>query len=94
MWSGVYYIESSETSAPIQFFDPRPQAHLLQPVNNPNWQNSGMIQFNPDIGTGLIFPSWLLHWVPMTPSDRLSVSWNIILRGSYGSKENYQYAYI
>ena len=42
----------------------------------------------------LIFPSWLMHWVPPTPSERTSVSWNIILRGDYGSKEEYQYAHI
>ena len=94
VFSGVYYIDGDENSAPIQFFDPRPQANLLKPKNNPTWNNSGMLQFDATVGTGLIFPSWLMHWVPPTPSERTSVSWNIILRGDYGSKEEYQYAHI
>ena len=94
LWSGVYYVESSKGSSPIQFFDPRAQAHAMQPKNKPNWQNSGMLQFNAEVGTGLIFPAWLMHWVPPTQADRISVSWNIILRGDYGSRLDYQYAYL
>ena len=37
-----------------------------------------MIQFDAEQGTGIIFPSWLQHWVPPTQFDRVSVSWNII----------------
>ena len=62
--------------------------------NNPNWNNSGMIQFNPDVGTGIIFPSWLQHWVPMTQAERISVSWNILLRGDYGKVGTFQNAHI
>jgi uncharacterized protein (TIGR02466 family) len=94
LWSGVYFVESSKGSAPIQFFDPRAQAHNLQPKNKPNWQNSGMLQFSAEVGTGIIFPAWLMHWVPTTEADRVSVSWNILLRGNYGSRLDYQYAYI
>ena len=90
----MYYVESSKGSSPIQFFDPRAQAHAMQPKNKPNWQNSGMLQFNAEVGTGLIFPAWLMHWVPPTQADRISVSWNIILRGDYGSRLDYQYAYL
>jgi len=53
-----------------------------------------MIQFDAEQGTGIIFPSWLQHWVPPTQADRVSVSWNIIPRGSYGSISEYQYAHI
>tara|TARA_B100000780_G_scaffold272302_2_gene234324 strand:+ start:77 stop:673 length:597 start_codon:yes stop_codon:yes gene_type:complete len=94
VWSGVYYVESSEGSAPIQFFDPRPQANTLHPKNKPNWKNSSMLQFDAEVGTGLIFPSWLQHWVPPTQSERTSVSWNMILRGDYGSHQDYQHANI
>ena len=76
------------------FFDPRSQAHLLKPKHKSNWQNSGMLQFDAEVGCGLIFPSWLMHWVPPTQEERISVSWNIILRGDYGSHEEYQYANI
>ena len=92
--SGVYYIETEKGSSPIQFFDPRPVAHHMKPVNRPNWQNGSMLQFDSEEGTGLIFPSWLQHWVPPTQTDRVSVSWNILARGTYGSVDEYQYANI
>ena len=91
--SGVYYIESSKDASPIQFFDPKSQANVLKPKGVATWQNSSMLQFNSDVGTGLVFPSWLQHWVPPTSAARTSISWNCIIRGDYGSREEYQYAY-
>ena len=91
--SGVYYLEAGDT-APIQFFDPRPAAHVLQPRNTPNFINSSMIQFDSVAGFGYIFPSWLSHWVPSTKRQRISVSWNILLRGNYGGDGTLQNAYI
>ena len=92
--SGVYYIETEKGSSPIQFFDPRPIAHHMKPVIKPNWQNASMLQFDAEEGSGLIFPAWLQHWVPPTQTDRVSVSWNILPRGAYGSMNEYQYALI
>ena len=37
--SGVYYLEAQDGAAPIQFYDPRPQANVLRPRNEANWQN-------------------------------------------------------
>ena len=91
--SGVYYLKSGKT-APIQFFDPRPAANVLQPRNTPNWHNSSMIQFDSIEGSGYIFPSWLQHWVPPTKEYRISVSWNILLRGNYGKQGTLQNAHI
>ena len=45
-------------------------------------------------GTGYIFPSWLEHWVPPTKNKRISISWNIILRGDYGMPGTLQNANI
>ena len=55
-----------------------------------------MVQFDAVNGTGLIFPSWLQHWVPPTQCKRgrISLSWNIILRGDYGDTGTFQNAYI
>ena len=64
--SGVYYLEAQDGAAPIQFYDPRPQANVLRPRNKANWQNCSMIQFDAIKGVGYIFPSWLQHWVPPT----------------------------
>lgn len=92
--SGVYYLNASKDTAPIQFFDPRPQASVLVPRKTPNWHNSNMIQFDSVIGIGLIFPSWLQHWVPQNKDDRISISWNVFVRGDYGEPDTLQNAYI
>ena len=43
---------------------------------------------------GLIFPSWLEHYVPPALNTRISLSWNILLRGEYGNPDILQNAYI
>ena len=92
--SGVYYLKAEGNTSPIQFFDPRPQANILRPRNEPTWENATMVQFDAVTGVGYIFPSWLQHWVPPTEEDRISISWNILVRGYYGEKGTLQNAYI
>ena len=92
--SGVYYLQSGRNTSPIQFFDPRPQANVLRPRNTPNTLNSSMMQFDSVQGVGYIFPAWLQHWVPPTMEERISISWNIILRGDYGEPGTLQNANI
>ena len=92
--SGVYYLFTGKNTSHIQFFDPRPQANVLQPRNSPNIMNSSMVQFDSVRGVGYIFPSWLQHWVPPTAEERISISWNIILRGDYGAPGTLQNARI
>ena len=94
IFSGVYYLRASDQTAPIQFFDPRPQASVFKPRNTPNWNNSSMIQFDSVEGMGFIFPSWLMHWVPPTDDERVSISWNVIIRGDYGEPNTLQNAHI
>ena len=53
-----------------------------------------MIQFDSVVGMGLIFPSWLQHWVPQNKDNRISISWNIIVRGQYGEPNTLQNANI
>lgn len=89
--SGVYYLQSG---SPIQFFDPRPSASVFKPRNKADWDNSSMLQFNSVVDTALIFPSWLMHWVPPTPNERISIAWNILVRGHYGEPHTLQNAYI
>ncbi len=110
--SGVYYLKTDENSPPIQFFDPRAQAHVLSPKKTPTWENSNVIAFKAIKGSGLVFPSWLLHLVPLSRmqifdeknkkwitrndlgEERISISWNIIVRGEYGEPNTLQNAYI
>ena len=92
IFSGVYYLEGGSQ---IQFFDPRPQASVLHPnLKYTNFDNSGMIGFDAEKGTGLIFPSWLQHWVTKTIKTRISISWNILLRGDYGQPGTLQNSHI
>ena len=92
VFSGVYYLEGGSQ---IQFFDPRPQASVLHPnLKYTNFDNSGMIGFDAEKGTGLIFPSWLQHWVGKTDKTRISISWNILLRGEYGQPGTLQNSHI
>ena len=93
--SGVYYLVANEETAPIQFFDPRPQASVMRPkVTEHNYTNSSMMQFDSVKNVGYIFPSWLQHWVPPTNIGRLSISWNVIIRGQYGEPNTLQNSYI
>ena len=94
--SGVFFLQASNFSSPIQFFDPRVQSSILVPrKNKSNWYNSSMIQFNAICGTGFIFPAWLQHWVPqmtVAGDERISVSWNVIAHGKYGDTHSLQNA--
>jgi len=93
--SGTFYIQSSSETSPIIFFDPRPQANVLSPKRkNANKFNSSQVSFNSQIGYGIIFPSWLQHWVPQTKEERISIAWNIIVRGEYGESGDLQNAHI
>jgi uncharacterized protein (TIGR02466 family) len=93
--SGVYYLKAEGDTAPIQFFDPRVQSGVLVPRRKSNNKyNSSMMQFNSVTGKGFIFPSWLQHWVKTNKSERISVSWNIQVKGHYGELHTLQNAHI
>ena len=93
--SGVFYLKTSSETAPIQFFDPRPQAHIFTPRKKEfSILNSNIAQFNSETGYGVIFPSWLQHCEPETKDERISISWNILVRGEYGEPNTLQNANI
>jgi uncharacterized protein (TIGR02466 family) len=95
VFSGVWYPCENINTSNIQFFDPRPQANQLTPKRkNPNTNNSGLMSFNSNKDTMFMFPAWLSHWVPSTPNQRISISFNVILRGEYGEENTLQNAYI
>ena len=92
IFSGVYYLEGGSQ---IQFFDPRPQASVFQTnVTKVTQSNASMLAFDSQKGAGLIFPSWLTHWVPVTDKTSISISWNILLRGDYGQPGTLQNSHI
>jgi len=97
VWSGTYYITQSPEQSSIQYFIGQQQSQVLLPrVSEQNIDNGNLVGFPSERGRGYIFPSWLVHWVPphLDKIPRLSVAWNIILRGEYGHQRDYQYAKI
>ncbi len=95
VFSGVLYLKASSKTSAIQFFDPRPQASVFVPRrSSDDFGNSDMIAYDSKVGTGIIFPSWLQHWVPATEDERISVAWNVLVRGEYGEPEQLQNAHI
>ena len=52
------------------------------------------MQFQAITNVGYVFPSWLQHWVPPTEEERISISWNIQVKGYYGEPKTLQNAYI
>ena len=93
--SGVWFPFKNTSRTPIIFIDPRQCASVLLPeCYSNNDYNSSLASFPPIMSRGYIFPSWLMHYVPPSLSDRVSLSWNILLRGNYGNPNELQNAYI
>jgi uncharacterized protein (TIGR02466 family) len=94
MISGVYYIESDDTSAPIIFNKPYFYTNLFHETVKPTFKNKNNNQYNldfyglkPKTGDLYIFPSWLEHTVPPQESDnvRWSLAFNCFARGKLGT---------
>ena len=95
LFSGVWYPCENINTSKIQFFDPRPQANQLTPKRKTtNINNSGIMGFTSKKDCMYMFPAWLSHWVPPTPNKRISISFNVILRGEYGEENTLQNANI
>ena len=94
--SGVFYLQSDDHSAGLEFFDPRAQTGVLCPrIKNGNVMNANAVGFDPRENMGLIFPSWLQHWVKTNDGkERMSVSWNTLTKGHYGGALGKANAYI
>ena len=88
VWSGVYYVQTPSDSGKIAFYDPRPQANVLNIRYNKAQSKKkevlGRVNYDPKVGRLLLFPSWLQHEVQPNLSelegddgDRISISFNI-----------------
>lgn len=92
--SGVFYVEAEKTSG-IIFTDPRPQAGVIQPdVNKQHVDNASVIKYDSATNRMILFPSWLQHYVPVNETDknRISIAFNVMLKGIVGSSSDYQSA--
>ena len=92
--SGVFYVDAEETAG-IIFTDPRPQAGVLQPdVEKQFVDNASLIKYESATNRMILFPAWLQHYVPSVNSrkNRISIAFNVMLKGKVGSSEEYQSA--
>ena len=95
IFSGVWFPFKNTSRTPIIFIDPRQCASVLLPeCNDKNIYNTSLSSFPPNMSRGYIFPSWLMHYVPPSLTDRISLSWNVLLRGNYGNPNELQNAHI
>ena len=96
MWSGVYYVQSDEdANARIYFYDPRPQADVISPHMKKMTRENSHVWFWPSmVNRMIIFPSWLQHYVEPNPSEtpRISIAFNMQLKGRVGQIKDYQSA--
>ena len=94
--SGVFYVQSDKDDrANIQFYDPRPQADVITPSVTKSTRYNSHIWFYPSIENRILFfPSWLQHYVPVNMSDkaRISIAFNIMLKGKVGKSTDFQSA--
>jgi len=92
--SGTYYLHSDQ-GASIVFHDPRPAADVIVPrkkQDTPN--NSSLLSYASKTNRAIIFPSWLPHQVQQNKSDnkRISIAWNIQIKGQVGEHHEFQSA--
>jgi uncharacterized protein (TIGR02466 family) len=90
--SGVYYL-NSDAETGIIFQDPRPAADVLVPRKKTKTnENSNLLSYISKTNRLIIFPSWLLHWVPINESNRnrISISFNVQIKGQVGEHHEYQ----
>ena len=92
--SGVFYLESDAETG-IIFSDPRPASDVLVPRKKTKTnENSNLLSYISKQNRLIIFPSWLVHWVPINKSkrDRISISFNIQIKGQVGEHHEFQSA--
>ena len=95
LFSGVWYPFKNTSKTPIIFIDPRAQNAQWSPKKRKTNDYTGtLVSFSNKKNLGLIFPSWLMHYVPPAVGNRVSVSWNVLIRGDYGEPNTLQNASI
>ena len=92
--SGTYYLHSDQ-GASIMFRDPRSAADVIVPRKKETTiDNSSVLSYASKTNRAIIFPSWLPHWVEQNKSKnkRISIAWNIQLKGQLGEHHEFQSA--
>ena len=79
--SGAYYPKCEDESAPLIFESPLQPYQMNMNNIRQGPYNQYFLDFNPQPGLLVLFPSWLRHSVPPNRSDkRYTISFNTIRR--------------
>ena len=56
--------------------------------------NSNLLSYKSNQNRLIMFPAWLVHWVPVnkTKRNRISISFNIQVKGQLGERHEFQSA--
>ena len=92
LWSGVFYLNGGDKEfPPINFENPFYRHFVLsyEKLNEYNCNNWNVPSKKDKL---IIFPSYLRHWVDPNPTDknRMSISFNIMIRGQYEHESSLQ----
>ena len=77
--SGVIFLKVDNSSSPIYFFNPNPMLDFTNYIDTEYYYE--YYYFNPQLGTLLLFPSWLKHGsnkVENKSNERISISFNVL----------------
>lgn len=81
--SGTYYVAVPQGAGPIVYEDPRLGFMMATPPRKKNLPENlkSHVHFAPQVGTLMLWESWLRHEVPLNRAEgnRISVSFNYIL---------------
>jgi uncharacterized protein (TIGR02466 family) len=81
--SGTYYVAVPEGAGPITYEDPRLPMLMAAPPRKKNAPQAyqPQVSFTPQVGTLMLWESWLRHEVPLNRAEgnRISVSFNYCL---------------
>lgn len=82
--SGVFYVQANDR---IEFQKTVPGLRFEIPAKTYNQYNSMTWWMPAKTGTLLLFPSSLVHYVPVVDNDyqRISIAFNVFLKGTIGS---------
>ena len=76
-YSGVYYLNASSKSGPLVLHDHRPDVGIISYYKNEEVVSiSNKIEFKPEPGLLILFPSWCMHSVLVGEGPRVSISFN------------------
>ena len=92
--SGAYYLHSDQ-GASIMFHDPRPAADVIVPRKKETTvSNASLLSYASKQNRAIFFPSWLPHYVKPNKStaNRISIAWNVQLKGQVGEHHEFQSA--